>query len=191
MVRRLPERFLLDSIYWRDNSTVYGRISRFFPILPKIEGGKILDWGCSTGQTTKEIRDLYPNCRILGIDIEPRVINLARKEIQGVEFMVADGYFPLFRECDFSAVICSHNLFYAVTDSLHRGKILGLLPNIGRIICIGGYILISGSHSVIAQKRENEFFLVQSTVPEGDVEEKESFRLILENLVSVPVQLAR
>lgn len=50
---------------------------------------KILEVGCGTGVITAELRE-KTNAKIVAIDIDERMINEAKKNVQEVEFLVAD-----------------------------------------------------------------------------------------------------
>jgi len=50
-------------------TTMYGRVKhQFGDKLPIIQGGNILDAGCSVGATTVEISDLFPSSQVYGVD---------------------------------------------------------------------------------------------------------------------------
>jgi len=55
--------------------------------------GPILDWGCSKGETTKELRGYFPTRDIIGIDIDPEIIKYARdnNQIEGIKYHCMDG----------------------------------------------------------------------------------------------------
>ncbi|MDV0445812.1 Trans-aconitate 2-methyltransferase [Methanimicrococcus sp. At1] len=61
-------------------------ISRLFVPDPK----KILDIGCGPGNSTKLLKNKYPNAEILGIDKSFEMIETAKKTHPDIEFKVAD-----------------------------------------------------------------------------------------------------
>ena len=58
------------------------------PRLPKVAaaleaGGRVLDIGCGAGWAIVELAERFPRCRVDGVDIEPRSIELAQARIDG------------------------------------------------------------------------------------------------------------
>ena len=41
---------------------------------------RVLDAGCGTGLTTLRIAEQYPTCRVYGIDLSPKMIEVARNK---------------------------------------------------------------------------------------------------------------
>lgn len=46
------------------------------------EGCRILDIGCGTATLTILIKRTYPNAEIIGIDIDPKILEIARLKVQ-------------------------------------------------------------------------------------------------------------
>ena len=52
--------------------------------------GKILDVGCSTGDFLWFLKENLPNAELIGIDVDEELLERARKEVTGVEFIRAN-----------------------------------------------------------------------------------------------------
>ena len=52
--------------------------------------GKILDVGCSTGDFLWFLKENLPNAELVGIDVDEELLQRARKEVPGVEFIRAN-----------------------------------------------------------------------------------------------------
>ena len=143
--------------------------------LPKIRRGRILDWGCSIGQTTIDLATLYPDATVLGIDINPRNLCLSDESVSDARqgfarlgdhvikcpgkeykipagFILGDGFKPPFPDNTFNAVFCMNNLYYL---HLYRTNehIRKQLPKIASIVKPGGYLLVSGDTNYIILRK--------------------------------------
>jgi len=56
------------------------------------EPSVIVDIGCGLGQTTRSLASAFPNARVIGLDLSPNAINVARQAFkrQNLEFLVSD-----------------------------------------------------------------------------------------------------
>lgn len=76
--------------YWGQDKTLHDwredDLIRFAKLVGK--GAKVLDLGCASGYQSHLLRDRGLN--VVGLDLSPRMINRARKTVQGVEFVVGD-----------------------------------------------------------------------------------------------------
>lgn len=54
-------------------------------------GGQVVDLGCGPGSVLRIIRTLRPDIHLIGVDIDPGIIEIARKKAQGknIEFHIA------------------------------------------------------------------------------------------------------
>ncbi|WP_049794718.1 class I SAM-dependent methyltransferase [Methylomonas methanica] len=66
--------------------TVFDRHSRVFAFIrEQLSDGtarRILSYGCSTGEEVFSLRDYFPQAEIVGIDINPRSIDVCRKKLR-------------------------------------------------------------------------------------------------------------
>ncbi|HAR63296.1 MAG: hypothetical protein DKM50_00630 [Candidatus Margulisiibacteriota bacterium] len=60
--------------------------------LPDKEYKTILDVGCGTGFLTKLLRQKYPNSTIIGVDIAPAMIEIAKENVPDAEFRCCSIY---------------------------------------------------------------------------------------------------
>ncbi len=73
-------------------------------------GGRILDLGCGTGaQVTGHLAD---HRQVVGVDISPRSVAIARQQVPAASFIVADMATVAFREQAFDAVIAFFSLIH-------------------------------------------------------------------------------
>jgi len=122
-----------------------GRVSEVFGVqVPKLNAGYVLDVGCNRGHTTYDLSNIYPNCKILGIDIDEKFVSAARRRYQGgnIAFTVMDGHSNPLPDNSFAAVYAMHNVFYKV-ESGRIGALRGL-KEMGRLAEPGGHLLICG-----------------------------------------------
>ena len=59
-------------------------------LLPAAGQGDILDLGCGTGFSTQFLDDKFPETSIIGVDISPEMLNIAREKCSRAEFVEGD-----------------------------------------------------------------------------------------------------
>jgi len=148
--------------YWDLSSSYYGRVEETFEDrLPKIVSGKILDWGCSIGFTSKELSILYPNCSITGLDIS--FFKKWPKEEKNISFVQGDGYFPPFKEETFDAVFCMNNLTLLLERTRDYNEFIKKsVLSIGSLVKPKGYLIFSDCDSWKIFQKESKNFKVHS-----------------------------
>ncbi len=106
-------------------------------LLPRLDSGmSVLDCGCGPGSITLGLAELVSPGRVVGIDLEPTMIERAKglaseADIGNVEFRVADIYDLPFGEGEFDAVFSS-----SVTE--HLSDPVSALREVRRVIKRGG-----------------------------------------------------
>ena len=81
-----------------------------------IPEGDILNWGCSSGETSEELRTFYPNRRIISLDINEKVIKKAKRKYPHLEFHCMDGCDLSYFQEPFAAIFAMNNLIYGFTE---------------------------------------------------------------------------
>lgn len=148
------------SKYWLKDFTREGRVGYTFgSSLPEIHFGSILDLGCNIGKTTREIKSIYPDCNVFGIDIFPFRVEIANKYLSKNRCLVADGYQMPFADGTFQAVFAMNNVLTASLEYDLGVKVLETLEEIGRVVAKKGYLLLSHDHAftVLRKKADNIF----------------------------------
>ncbi|HIH42938.1 TPA: class I SAM-dependent methyltransferase [Candidatus Woesearchaeota archaeon] len=152
-----PEYHLLGT-------TENGRVhSDFRGSLPDIVNGRILDIGCSRGETTNELSGRYKESEVIGIDINRAAISEAIASRRKGKFQVANGYCPqrYFPEKSFDAVFMMNNLLYAI-DKLSDDRLAEILGNVKSVVKPGGYLLISGKRQYYVFKIADDIVTLET-----------------------------
>lgn len=100
------------------------------------DGANILDLGCGNG--VPATRELARRHRVLGVDVSPRQIEWARRNVTAAEFRVADVTALDFPPASFDAVVSFYMLGH-----IPRAEHAALLERIFGWLRAGGYLLIS------------------------------------------------
>ena len=116
------------------------RVKMVKNLLSKFLPNKILDIGCGLGFTTSELKNLFPNSEVLGIDISTDAIAYGRKQFTDCEFL-AEAIDPKNTEKIYKAdLICAFEFYpFSRTSNIevHRSYILylmGWLKDGGRLL---------------------------------------------------------
>jgi ubiquinone/menaquinone biosynthesis C-methylase UbiE len=67
--------------------------------------GRVLDLGCGIGGVPKAIKHYRPDLEVIGCDISKKAISYARKNPEGVEFILADACKLPFKKDSLAAVV--------------------------------------------------------------------------------------
>lgn len=97
---------------------------------------KVLDLGCGQGHITNKIKEVYPTFELYGLDYSISAIDFANTKYKGIDFIVANAFYPPYEDEFFDIIICN-NLWEHVPDPL------SLLKSISRILKTNGLIIIS------------------------------------------------
>ncbi len=119
--KQYEEKFLDDSRY---NSIYY-----LFCDLLKKKNPKVLEVGCGPGNTTNALLKIRPDFEVLGIDLSPNMIELAKKNNPKADFQLLDAREIGALNKKFDAVVCSFCLPY-----LNKEDALSFIENVSKLI---------------------------------------------------------
>ncbi|ONI69250.1 SAM-dependent methyltransferase [Kribbella sp. ALI-6-A] len=105
----------------------------------ELTGDPIVDLGCGAGRTTGFLKAI--GCDISGIDLSPKMIELARKNYPGVTFEVGSMTELSFKDGELGGVLAWYSTFH-----IPRAELPGLFTEFARVLRPGGRVLI-GTHS--------------------------------------------
>jgi ubiquinone/menaquinone biosynthesis C-methylase UbiE len=111
-------------------------LTAFAEALPP--NARVLDIACGPGNTSLFLLKTRPDLQILGIDIAPRMVELARVNVPQASFQVMDVRGLVRLEPSFAGVICSFGLPY-----LSPEEATGMIRQIARLLSPGGRCYLS------------------------------------------------
>jgi len=92
------------ALYWGQDKTLHDwgedDLLSFARLVGK--GAKVLDLGCASGYQSKLLRDQGLN--VVGLDLSPRMIVVAKKRVTNVDFVVGDMTNLTFKFATFNGV---------------------------------------------------------------------------------------
>ncbi len=109
----------------------------FIEHLPKA-GAKILELGCGPGNITRYLLTQRPELKILGTDLAPNMIELAKANNPQVEFQILDCRTISELTGTFDAIMCGFCLPY-----LTKEEALSLIQDAQKLLNPGGVVYIS------------------------------------------------
>lgn len=90
-----------------DNVSGYLNQLSYFVSQVKTANPAILELACGPGNVTKFLKSHFPESRILAVDLAPKMIEIARKALPGIDFRVMDVRDISSITEKFDAVMCS------------------------------------------------------------------------------------
>lgn len=97
----------------------------------------ILEVACGTGQVTRLLRKVLPGARIVATDLNPGMLELAKKivnENDNIEWLIANALELPFEENTFDAVICQFGLMFVPDKQKAVNEAYRVLKPGGRFI---------------------------------------------------------
>lgn len=92
-------------------------VNRFCDLIPGRKP-KILELACGPGNVTRYIRSRFPESEYIAIDLAPRMIDIARQQVKGVDFRIMDVRAISSFDTKYDAIMCSFCLpFLSVSDA--------------------------------------------------------------------------
>ncbi len=121
-----------------ENVSGYIEQLTFFTNQIKAEKPAILELACGPGNVTKFLKNRFPESRILGVDLAPKMIELARKSLPEVDFRVMDVRDISSIPDKFDAVMCSFCLPFLSKDDAAK-----LIADCSSLLNPGGVVYLS------------------------------------------------
>jgi ubiquinone/menaquinone biosynthesis C-methylase UbiE len=113
---------------------------------------KILDVGCGPGNVAKFLMDNNPNFEITGIDYSAEMVNLAKKNVLGVDFLVQDARKMNFEKNSFNVVMAAFVAPYLDTKELDN-----FITNISNYLTKNGLFYFSCMEGKISGFEKTSF----------------------------------
>jgi len=99
---------------------------------------KILELGCGPGNVTRLLKLRFPDSQITAIDLAPQMIEIARKQLPDVDFVVMDVRDISIIPVKFDAILCSFCLPFLSKDDAAK-----LIADSSVHLVTGGVLYIS------------------------------------------------
>lgn len=109
----------------------------FCDLLPRPKAS-VLDAACGPGNVARFLARYRPDLAVLGIDLAPRMIELARAAVPGARFLVHDARQIRDLGEGFDGVLCAFGLPYLATDSARQ-----FIADAGELLRPGGVLYLS------------------------------------------------
>ncbi len=124
------ERFMDTSMYWESFDVFCKNIST--------KNAEILEVACGPGNITKYILDHHPNFKIVGTDLAPNMIELAKKNNPTASFRLMDGRAITSLNQKYDGIICGFFFPY-----LSKEDAIQFIADASTILNTNGVLYIS------------------------------------------------
>jgi SAM-dependent methyltransferase len=101
-----------------------------------VDGGRVCDVGCGPGQVARYLHER--GCDVFGIDLSPRMVELAARLNPGIEFRVNDLRSLELADATLAGIVCFYSLIH-----LRRDQLAGALAELRRVLRPGGALLLA------------------------------------------------
>ena len=127
------------AVYETDSAGIYKMCKKDYPdVLAELEKepfSDLLDCGCGTAPMLTLLHEKYPEKHYTGIDLTPKMIEVARaKNMEGVDLVVGDCEHLPFAENSFDAVICCESFHHYPNPQDFFDSVFRVLRPNGRFI---------------------------------------------------------
>ena len=127
-------------VYESDKAGVYKMCRKDYPdVLAELEKEPfedLLDCGCGTAPMLSLLSDKYPDKHYTGIDITPKMIEVAKtKDMHNVELVVGDCEYLPFEDNSFDVVICCQSFH-------HYPNVQDFFNSVYRVLRPGGRLIL-------------------------------------------------
>lgn len=125
-----------NSLYYAEKRI--GEIRRYYRHAGQVKPSKVMEFGCGTGKHLELLRSLFPSAELFGVDVSPRVLEVARnRSISNCSVFHYDGLcLPSdVKNVDLVVVI---NVFHHIPRDLHLQTLELLYSTMkkGAILCL-------------------------------------------------------
>lgn len=114
-----------------------GSLDRFCQLIA-IGHPKILELGCGPGNVTKYLVKRFPDSRIIAVDLAPKMIEIAQKQLPEVDFRIMDVRNISSIPEKFDAILCSFCLPFLSKSDAEK-----LISDCAGLLTSGGVLYIS------------------------------------------------
>lgn len=140
--------------YDRNHAYIWNLAQDLVDLLAPQAGERVLDLGCGTGHLTKQITDR--GAQVVGMDSDPAMIEQARRNYPGMEFLVADAVDFSFEQ-PFDAVFSSAVLHWVTQPAWAAANVYRALKPGGRFVAeLGAKGNVQQILAAVAQALRNE-----------------------------------
>lgn len=146
--------FIDDIPYWVNRYNSERRGERILSNFLELSPDTIVEVGCSEGYITRILRNMYSNASLKALDINTEFTDKIA-QIDGVEFMVGDGYFPSqhFPDSSIDLYLMMANFAY-VAPSMNLETVRNILTGVTKVVSNNGHLVISDEFSFAAFRKE-------------------------------------
>lgn len=143
-----------------------------------LDGKKILDVGCGTGNVLKMLHDKYREAQLYGIDISEKMLEKAKVKLQdNADLILGDSENLPYSNSSFDVIICN--------DSFHHyPNPEGVLREFNRVLKDGGIFILGDCWQPLITRNIMNFLLKLNLMNCGDVKmysEKEICSMLSSN----------
>jgi 2-polyprenyl-3-methyl-5-hydroxy-6-metoxy-1,4-benzoquinol methylase len=118
------------------DSYVYS-INRFCDLI-SLERPKILELACGPGNITKHVKQRFPNSDYIAVDLAEKMIDIAREQVDNVDFRIMDMKKISTFKTKFDSIMCSFGLPF-----LSKKDAYTLILNCSKLLHNNGVIYLS------------------------------------------------
>ena len=116
-VKRFDEFASVYAERFKNVDSYLSSIDKFCDLIIKNKPS-ILELACGPGNVTQYIKDKFPDSKYIAIDLAPNMIDIAKQEVNGVDFRVMDVRKTSTFNTNFDAIMCSFCLpFLSKSDT--------------------------------------------------------------------------
>jgi ubiquinone/menaquinone biosynthesis C-methylase UbiE len=134
----------------------YNEMPATLSLLRHIKGKKILDLGCGTGIYTKILK--RRGAKVQGIDISPKMIEIAKQYVKGIDFKVGSAAKLPYKSGTFDIVLASLVVHYFGNLDKAFGEIRRVLKKNGVFIFSSDNPVINVAHRIKGKPRKYRVF---------------------------------